>query len=104
MLEMVWRKGNPPPLLAGIFIGTTTMENGMELPQQTKCRTTIWSSNPTPDETTIQKDKCTCMFIAPVFTIANTWRQTKCSSSDEWIKKMWYICTTGCYLAIKITK
>ena len=33
------------------------------------------------------------MFIAALFTIAKTWKQPKCSSMDEWIKKMWYVCT-----------
>ena len=32
------------------------------------------------------------MFIAALFTIAKTWKQPKCPSTDEWIKKMWYIC------------
>ena len=31
------------------------------------------------------------MFIAALFTIGKTWKQTKCSSTDEWLKKMWYI-------------
>ena len=35
------------------------------------------------------------MFIAPVFTIANTWKQAKGPPTDEWIKKMWYIYTMG---------
>ena len=30
------------------------------------------------------------MFVAALFTIANTWKQPKCPSTDEWIKKMWY--------------
>ena len=37
----MWRKGNPPSLLVGMQIGTTTMENSMEVPQQTKSRTTV---------------------------------------------------------------
>ena len=41
------------------------------------------------------------MFIAAVFTIAKTWKQPKCSSTDEWIKKMWYIYTMEYYSAIK---
>ena len=32
------------------------------------------------------------MFIAALFTIAKTWKQRKCPSTDEWVKKMWYIC------------
>ena len=43
------------------------------------------------------------MFIAALFTIVKIWKQTKCPSADEWIKKMWYICiyTMDCYSAIK---
>ena len=41
MLEKVWRKGNPPTLLVGIYIGTATMENSMEVPQKTKNRIAI---------------------------------------------------------------
>ena len=41
------------------------------------------------------------MFIAALFTIAKTWKQPKCSSTNEWIKKMWYIYTMEYYSAIK---
>ena len=44
------------------------------------------------------------MFIAAVFTIARTWKQPKCPSSDEWIKKMWHIYTMEYYSARKINK
>ena len=54
-----------------------------------------------PEETIIQKDMCTPVFIAALFTIARTWKQTKCPTTDEWIKKMWYIYTTKYYSAIK---
>ena len=40
------------------------------------------------------------MFIAALFTIAKTWKQLKCPSTDEWIKKIWYIYTMEYYLAI----
>ena len=43
-----------------------------------------------PDKTIIQKDTCTPIFIAALFTIAKTWKQPKCPLTDEWIKKMWY--------------
>jgi hypothetical protein len=38
-------------------------------------------------------NKCTCtpMFIAALFTIAKLWKQLRCSTTDEWIKKMWYL-------------
>ena len=41
------------------------------------------------------------MFIEALFTIAKTWKQPKCPSTDEWIKKMWYIYTMEYYSAIK---
>ena len=41
------------------------------------------------------------MFIATLFTIARSWKQPKCPSTDEWIKKMWYIYTMEYYSAIK---
>ena len=44
-----------------------------------------------PDKTAIQKDTCTPMFIAALSTIVKTWKQTKCPSTGEWIRKMWYI-------------
>ena len=54
-----------------------------------------------PEKTIIQKDTCTPMFIAALFTIARTWKQPKCPSTDEWIKKMWYIYIMEYYSAIK---
>ena len=41
------------------------------------------------------------MFIAALFAIVKTWKQPKCPSTEEWIKKMWYIYTMECYSAIK---
>ena len=48
MLERVWIKGNPLTLLMWMYTGAITTENCMEVPQKTKNRTTIQSSNPTP--------------------------------------------------------
>ena len=41
------------------------------------------------------------MVTAPLFTIAKTWKQLKCPSTEEWIKKMWYIHTMEYYSAMK---
>ena len=41
------------------------------------------------------------MFIAALFAISRTWKQPRCPSKDEWIKKMWYIDTMEYYSAIK---
>ena len=54
-----------------------------------------------PEKTIIQKESCTKMFIAALFTIARAWKQPKCPSTDEWIKKMWHIYTMEYYSAIK---
>ena len=54
-----------------------------------------------PEKTIIQKETCTIMFIAALFTIAGTRKQPKCPLTDEWIKKMWYIYTMEYYSAIK---
>ena len=53
-----------------------------------------------PEKTIIQKDSCTTMFIAALFTISRTWKQPKCPMTDEWIK-MWYIYTMEYYSALE---
>ena len=47
------------------------------------------------------KDICTPVFIAALYAIAKTWTQPKCPSTEEWLKKMWYIYTMEYYSAIK---
>ena len=54
-----------------------------------------------PEESKIEKDTCTPMFIAALFTIDRTWKQPRCPSTDEWIKKLLYIYTMEYYSAIK---
>ena len=54
-----------------------------------------------PEKTIIQKHTCTPMFRAALFTTARTWKQLKCPSTEEWIKKMWYIYAMEYYSAIK---
>jgi hypothetical protein len=41
------------------------------------------------------------MFIIALFTIAKSWKQPRCPTTDEWIKKMWYLCTMEFYSAMK---
>ena len=43
-----------------------------------------------PEETRIERDTCTLMFITGLFTIARAWKQPSCPSIDEWIRKLWY--------------
>ena len=54
-----------------------------------------------PEKTIIQKESWNTVFIAALFTIAWRWKQRKCPSTDEWIKKMWHIYTMEYYSAIK---
>ena len=53
------------------------------------------------EETRNERDTCTPMFIAAIFTIARTWKQPRCPSADEWIRKLWYIYAMDYYSAIK---
>ena len=53
------------------------------------------------EETRIERDTCTPMFITALFIIARTWKQPRCPSADEWIRKLWYIYTMEYYSAIK---
>ena len=48
-----------------------------------------------------ERDTCTPVFTAALFTIAMTWKQPRCPSADEWIRKLWYIYTKKYYSAIK---
>ena len=57
-----------------------------------------------PEKTIIQKESCSTMVIAALFTVARTQKQPKCPSADEWMKKMWYIYTMEYYSAIKRDK
>ena len=56
---------------------------------------------PAMQETIIEKDMCASVFTAALFTIARTWTQPRCPSMDEWIQKLWHICTMEYYSAIK---
>ena len=54
-----------------------------------------------PEENKIERDTCITLFIEALFTIARTWKQPICPSTNEWIKKLWYIYTMEYYSAIK---
>ena len=54
-----------------------------------------------PEETKTERDTCIPLFTAALFTTARTWKQPRCPSTDEWVKKLWYTYTTEYYSAIK---
>ena len=53
------------------------------------------------EETRTERDTCTPMFVAALFITARTWKQPRCPSADEWIRKLWYIDTMEYYSAIQ---
>ena len=106
MLERMWKKGNPLTLLVGVQNDTVPKENSRESPLKTRNETTIRPSNPTVgiylEETRTEKDTCTPMLSAALFTLAvNNWKQARCPSADEWIRKSWYLYTKDYFAAIK---
>ena len=88
------RKGNPSALLVGLQTSATIVESSMEFPQKTKMELPfdpaipLLGLHPKDPETPIQKNLCTPMFTAAQFTIAKCWKQPKCPSGNEWIKKL----------------
>ena len=56
------------------------------------------------DKTFLEKDTCTHVFTAALFTITKTWKQAKCPLTDEWIRKILYIYIMEYYSAIKKSK
>ena len=105
MLERVRRKGNPlhgqwecklvQPLWRTVWRFPKELE--IELPY---CPATPLLGIHT-EETRIERDTCTPVFIAAQFTIARTWKQPKCPLADEWIRKLWYTYPMEYYSAIK---
>ena len=53
------------------------------------------------EETRIERNMCTPTFITTLFIIARAWKQSRCPSADQWIRKLWYIYTMEYYSAIK---
>ena len=87
MLERVWGKGNPLALLIQPLWRTVwrfLKKLKIALPYDPA----IPLLGIYPEKTIIQMESWTTMFTAALFTIARTWKQPKCPSTDEWIKKM----------------
>ena len=92
MLERVWREGNPLTLLVGMQTSTAAMENSVEIPLITGIELPYDPAIPLlgihTEETRIERDTCTTMFIAALFIIARTWKPPRCPSANEWIRKL----------------
>ena len=105
MLERVWRKGNPLTLLVGCKLveplWRTVWRFLKKLEIELPYDPAILLLGIRTEDTRIERDMCTPMFITALFIIARTWKQPRCPSADEWIRKLWYIYTMEYYLAIK---
>ena len=105
MLNKVWRKGNPLTLLVGMQTSTATMENSVEISEKFGIKmpydSAILLLGMHTEETRIERDTYTPMFITALFIIVRTWKRPRCPSADEWIRKLWYIYTMEYYSAIK---
>ena len=103
-LERVWRKGNPLPLLLEMQTSTlwrTVWRFLKKLEIELQYDPAIPLLGIHTKETRIDRDMCIPMFIAALFIIARTWKQPRCPSADEWIRKLWYIYTMEYYSDIK---
>ena len=105
MLERVWRKGNPLTLLVGMQLvqplWRTVWRFLKKLEIELPYDPAITLLGIHTEETRSERDTCTPVFIAALFIIARTWKQPRCPSADEWIRKLWYIYTMEYYSAIK---
>ena len=105
MLERVWRKGNPLALLVGGKLVQPLWRTVWRVLKKLEIELPYDQAIPLLgihiEETRIERDTCTPMFITALFIIARTWKQPRCPPADEWIRKLWYIYTMEYYSAIK---
>ena len=94
MLARIQRKRISFALLVGMQAGAATLENSMEVPQKTKIEVpydpaiALLGIYPMDTGMLFRRDTGTPMFIAALSTVAIAWKEPKCPSTDEWIKKM----------------
>ena len=103
MLERLWRKGNPPTLLVELVqpLCRTVWRFLKKLQIELPYDQAIPLLGIHTEETRTERDTCTPMFITALFIIARSWKQPRCPSADEWIRKLWYIYPMEYYSAIK---
>ena len=106
MLERMWRNGNPLALWVGMQTGAATLENSVEFLKKLKIdlpydpAIALLGIYPRDTGVLTHRSTCTPMFIAALSTIAKLWKEPKCLSTDEWIKKLWFMYTMEYYLAM----
>jgi hypothetical protein len=100
MQVRIWRKGKTPPLLMELQAGKPLWKSVLWFLRKLDIAIPLLGIYP-EDAPTCNKDTCSTMFIAAVFIIIRSWKQPRCSSTVEWIQKMWYLYTVEHYSAIK---
>ena len=104
MLERMCRN---PTLLVGMQIGAAILENSVEVPQKIKIdlpydpAVALLGIYLRDTGVLMHRGTCTPMFIAALSTIAKLWKEPKCPSTDEWMKKLWFIYTMEYYVAMR---
>ena len=97
MLERVFRKGNPLTLLVGMQLVQPLWRTVWRFLKKLEIELPYDPAFPLlgihTEETRIERDTCTPLSITALFIIARTWKQPRCPSADEWIRKLWYIYT-----------
>ena len=107
MLEKLCRRGNPLIPLVGMQVGAATLGKSVEIPQKIKNRATydlaIALLGIYPKDTDVVKREviCTPMFKAAMVTVTKLWKEPRCPSTDEWMKKIWSIYTMEYYTSIR---
>ena len=91
MLEMVWSKANPLTLLGIQPLWRTVWRVLKNLEIELPYDPAIPLLGTHTEETRIERDTYTPMFITALFKIARAWKQPRCPTADEWIRKLWYI-------------
>ena len=109
MLDTVWTKGNPKRVRHCWWECTLVQPLWRRVWRFLKKLEIELSYDPAipllgkhTEETRIERDTRTPMFIATLFIIARTWKQPRCPSADEWIRKLWYIYTMKYYTTIRM--
>ena len=93
--------------MVGMQIGAATLENSVEVPRKLKIdlpydpAIALLGIYPRDTGVLMHRGTCTLMFIAALSTIAKLWKEPKCPSTDEWIKKLWFIYTMEYYAAMR---
>ena len=92
MLERVWKKGNPLTLLVGMQTSTALWRTVWRFLKKLEIELPYGPAIPLlgihTEETRTEKDMCTPVFITALFIIPRTWKQPRCPSAEEWIRKL----------------